>query len=366
MEKVDWLKTKYWDKVVFNVKEENLPEYEKQSHLQDYDDNMQEYIAMVIQYGGVTLFATAFPPAALFAGIHNMIIIRTNAMKILKTSKRPHYRGAQDIGVWYTLLDLTGFAAVITNCLLIGFSYTSFRDWLSPTSTCAFAVLAAIVILEHALIGIKFLIAEVIPDMPSEVLKALGKQDFCKSQMRRLLRIQLAKEQKSEFDESSLYSLVKKTSHNNHNHNINKLNEDEIYHKNGYGEKSPYGYEGNSNPKKARKTPFENKNPSFYGGIAHKHSPLNPSLYEQIQNSDVPKRTFDKRVNDNTPVEAQSFYAKRPEKGKVKRVFMESYINAFKDWKESKTTTKLTDEIKALIEEQKKYDVINFQMVKRG
>ena len=48
-----------------------------------------EYLEMVIQFGFVTIFVSAFPLAPLFALINNVFEIRLDARKMIKTYRRP-------------------------------------------------------------------------------------------------------------------------------------------------------------------------------------------------------------------------------------------------------------------------------------
>lgn len=69
---------------------------------------------MVIQYGYLALFAPAFSLAPLFALINNVIEIRIDAVKFCEILRRPQWRPCEDIGSWYGVLNVIGFAAVIT------------------------------------------------------------------------------------------------------------------------------------------------------------------------------------------------------------------------------------------------------------
>ncbi len=53
---------------------------------------------VVIQFGFITLFAAAFPLAPLMALVNNLIEIRTDALKLLKSTNRAEYLGASGIG----------------------------------------------------------------------------------------------------------------------------------------------------------------------------------------------------------------------------------------------------------------------------
>ncbi|XP_070544484.1 anoctamin-4-like isoform X5 [Ptychodera flava] len=93
---------------------------------QDYDLRppdrhglFSEYLEMVLQFGFVTLFVAAFSLAPLFALLNNIIEIRLDAYKFTSQMRRPMAARAQDIGIWYGILDGVGKIAVVTNALVI-------------------------------------------------------------------------------------------------------------------------------------------------------------------------------------------------------------------------------------------------------
>ncbi|XP_078583555.1 anoctamin-4-like isoform X6 [Branchiostoma floridae x Branchiostoma japonicum] len=81
-----------------------------------------EYLEMVIQFGFVTLFVAAFPLAPLFALINNILEIRLDAYKFVTQYRRPMAARAQDIGVWYNILDVLAKIAVVSNAFVIGYT----------------------------------------------------------------------------------------------------------------------------------------------------------------------------------------------------------------------------------------------------
>ncbi len=85
---------------------------------------------------------------SLSTSFYLQIEIRTDAFKLISATNRPHYRGAEDIGTWFKILEALGVAAVITNCLLIGFSYDTISDFFDGEENQAFKTFAVIVILE--------------------------------------------------------------------------------------------------------------------------------------------------------------------------------------------------------------------------
>ncbi|TMS35135.1 hypothetical protein L596_002595 [Steinernema carpocapsae] len=81
-----------------------------------------EYLEMVIQFGFVTLFVSAFPLAPLFALLNNILEIRLDAYKFTVTTRRPLAASARNLGMWNTILDGISKVAVLTNALVIAFT----------------------------------------------------------------------------------------------------------------------------------------------------------------------------------------------------------------------------------------------------
>ncbi|PAV75659.1 hypothetical protein WR25_15161 isoform C [Diploscapter pachys] len=81
-----------------------------------------EYLEMVIQFGFVTLFVSAFPLAPFFALVNNILEIRLDAYKFLVTQQRPVPEQAKNIGVWNNILDFLSKASVTINALVIAFT----------------------------------------------------------------------------------------------------------------------------------------------------------------------------------------------------------------------------------------------------
>lgn len=81
-----------------------------------------EYLEMILQYGFVTIFVTAFPLAPLFALINNMLEMRLDAKKFIKYFRRPVPQRVRDIGVWMPLMNIVGRISVASNAFIIAFS----------------------------------------------------------------------------------------------------------------------------------------------------------------------------------------------------------------------------------------------------
>jgi len=168
-----------------------IPQWEEESKKGPFPGTFDEYSEMVIQYGYISMFAASFPLAPLLAVLNNLVEIRTDALKLLTAHSRPQYKGTQNIGNWYEILEIIGIISVITNCLLLGFSLNSVANAfggvpLLPSarriSQVPFLVLVVIVLLEHALLLLKFALAYIIPDVPGWISKELAKEEWIKNQ----------------------------------------------------------------------------------------------------------------------------------------------------------------------------------------
>ncbi|XP_062862580.1 anoctamin-2b [Trichomycterus rosablanca] len=87
-----------------------------------FDGLTPEYMEMIIQFGFVSLFVASFPLAPLFALLNNVIEIRLDAKKFVTELRRPDAVRAQDIGIWYNILNGLGKFSVLINAFVISFT----------------------------------------------------------------------------------------------------------------------------------------------------------------------------------------------------------------------------------------------------
>lgn len=129
-----------------------------------------DYMEMLVQYGYVTMFVVVFPLGPLLALLNNIIEQRVDLFK-LSISRRPAYSNRSGIGAWLGCLEFINVVSVITNCFYLCMVSNhlnillpkAYEEQLTSTMTGRFV---AMVILEHILLIIKFLLAYLIPDVP--------------------------------------------------------------------------------------------------------------------------------------------------------------------------------------------------------
>ncbi|XP_074617984.1 anoctamin-10-like [Acropora palmata] len=148
---------------------------ERQGTQEQYLGTFYDYLELFLQFGYTFLFSSAYPMAAFWALLNNVIEMRTDAFKMCRIYQRPFAETANSIGAWQVAFEALSVIAVITNCALIGLAAKS-AEWL-PEMTTINAVLMFVAI-EHFLLGVKFVLALVIPDVPQWVQDEMARQQY--------------------------------------------------------------------------------------------------------------------------------------------------------------------------------------------
>ncbi|XP_071975042.1 anoctamin-5 isoform X4 [Engystomops pustulosus] len=200
-----------------------------------------EYLEMVVQFGFITLFVASFPLAPLLALLNNILEIRVDAWKLTTQFRRPFAAKAHSIGVWQEILNGMAVLSVVTNAFIVAFTsdmiprlvyyyayseneaspmsgyinsslsvfdISDFSDLSTPETNemnvtlCRYrdyryppdhhkryhhtmqywhilaAKMAFIIIMEHVVFVVKFFVAWLIPDVPSEVKARIKREKY--------------------------------------------------------------------------------------------------------------------------------------------------------------------------------------------
>lgn len=101
------------------LKDQTLDEYEQ------FDD----YLEMVIEFGYLTMFASAFPLGSFVQIIYNIIEMKSDAFKLCFVVKRPPVIRENGIGSWQTVLEVQTWISIFTNILMFTFSSEQMETW---------------------------------------------------------------------------------------------------------------------------------------------------------------------------------------------------------------------------------------------
>ena len=144
------------------------------AHLrEDYDlagGTLEDFASSIILYGYTTLFISAFPLAACLSLMNSIVEMRIVAWQLCYVYRRPMPRGAQNMGIWYNIMEFMTLVAVVVNAGLIAF--TGNTNYEPVIRVWIFVGISVLVL------GVKFFVAAIIPDVPSDVAIQLKRAEF--------------------------------------------------------------------------------------------------------------------------------------------------------------------------------------------
>ncbi|OVA11742.1 Anoctamin/TMEM 16 [Macleaya cordata] len=148
------------------------------------DGLFDDFLELALQFGMIMMFACAFPLAFSFAALNNITEIRTDALKLLVMLRRPIPRDAATIGAWLNIFQFLIVMSICTNCVLLVCLYDQEGKWKIEPG------LAAILVMEHVLLMIKFGFSHFVPEEPAwvkanRVKNAAQAQNVCSKQLLR-------------------------------------------------------------------------------------------------------------------------------------------------------------------------------------
>lgn len=167
-------------------KEYLKPAYSASISEEPEDGLFDDFLELALQFGMIMMFACAFPLAFTFATLNNITEIRTDALKLLVMLRRPIPRCDATIGAWLNIFQFLIVMSICTNCVLLVCLYDREGKWnISPG-------LAAILLMEHALLLIKFLFSHIVPEEPAWVRanrmkNATHAHDMCSRELLRTI-----------------------------------------------------------------------------------------------------------------------------------------------------------------------------------
>lgn len=146
-------------------------------------DTFDDYLEMIITFGYVTLFASAFPLASFISTIFIYFEARTDIFKLEKIMKRPRAKKAYNIGSWIWVLEFMAFTSIFTNIIL--FTYASDQlDHLLPflsrehSGVTSVRLLVGVFTIEHIMLVIVVLLRVLLDKDPAWVKLFKQRQQY--------------------------------------------------------------------------------------------------------------------------------------------------------------------------------------------
>ena len=148
-------------------------------------DTFDDYLEMIITFGYVTLFASAFPLASFISTIFIYFEARLDIFKLEKVMKRPRVKKAYNIGSWIWVLEFMAFTSIFTNIIL--FTYASDQlDHLLPflsrehSGVSTVRLVVGVFTIEHIMLVIVVLLRVLLDKDPAWVRLFKKRQDYHK------------------------------------------------------------------------------------------------------------------------------------------------------------------------------------------
>jgi hypothetical protein len=142
-------------------------------------DSYDDMLELFTQYGMLSLFAPVFPLAPLLAYLNNLQEARADAMKICAL-QRPIPDKVSGLGAWNNAFEVMGYASVLVQAGLIGVA-TAQADWPAGLSPVARIVL--VLLLEHAVLALKFVVEAQMSDVPQSVTMRVMREQMLRPQI---------------------------------------------------------------------------------------------------------------------------------------------------------------------------------------
>ncbi|XP_008380823.3 anoctamin-like protein At1g73020 isoform X1 [Malus domestica] len=167
----------------YRVEKEYLkPSYSASIGMELEDGLFDDFLEVALQFGMIMMFACAFPLAFAFATLNNITEIRADALKLLAMLRRPTPRFSTTIGAWLNIFQFLIVMSICTNCALLVWLYDEEGKWKIEPG------LAAILVMEHVLLLIKFGFSRFVPEEPAwveanRVKNATNAENMCSKQL---------------------------------------------------------------------------------------------------------------------------------------------------------------------------------------
>ncbi|KAI1177446.1 DUF590-domain-containing protein [Nemania sp. FL0916] len=151
----------------------------------DIYDVAVDYREMVVQFGYLSLFSAIWPLTPLSFLINNWIELRSDAMKIAMSSRRPIPWRSDSIGPWLNALGFLSWAgSLVSSAIVFLFSGESEGPGGDPSNVHVVGLLLTVLFAEHLYLGVQFIVRYALEQVDSPGLQKERKERFA---MRRQL-----------------------------------------------------------------------------------------------------------------------------------------------------------------------------------
>jgi anoctamin-10 len=158
-------------------------------------EEFDDYIEMIVQFGYICLFASAYPLAPFVAILANWVEMRLDAFKITHVHRRPWAVPTSNIGIWSFLIRCIVWLSAITNCMIFCFSSMQMVQYLPEYFTVdgegdhdlkessGWLVVFIVFGIERFLLVVGIILCYAIPEIPEDVRIKEQQKDYINFRM---------------------------------------------------------------------------------------------------------------------------------------------------------------------------------------
>eukprot|EP00899_Mesostigma_viride_P023139 jgi/Mesvir1/4009/Mv03702-RA.2 len=177
------------ERCLSTVLDPSAPSVAEQLVCEEYDQ-FEDYLEMVIQFGYITLFASAYPLAAALSLVCNFVEIKSDSFKLMYLVRRPRPLKVRGIGIWTSLVHILVWTSIVTNSLIFSVSSEQMQVWFpyffseGPQGGHEFIpgrgryAVGLTFLLEHAIGVLALVLMVAISDTPAAVKRERERREY--------------------------------------------------------------------------------------------------------------------------------------------------------------------------------------------
>ena len=180
-------KTVFHTYVQFEKKLVSMEQIERTRLMVDFGLKIDNYMMnLAIQYGYIGMFMSVFPGAAVWGFLANVVIVMLTANAYSKIARRSLSIEQESIGVWKDIFMALSFISTIVNAMIIAFTSKAMSTIYGIDDKVK--SLGIVILGEHIIIIFKYLISELIADIPKRITKRTKNEKYLENKAKQNIR----------------------------------------------------------------------------------------------------------------------------------------------------------------------------------
>eukprot|EP01012_Entosiphon_sulcatum_P002446 TRINITY_DN10513_c0_g1_i1.p1 TRINITY_DN10513_c0_g1~~TRINITY_DN10513_c0_g1_i1.p1 ORF type:complete len:703 (+),score=191.94 TRINITY_DN10513_c0_g1_i1:191-2299(+) len=151
-----------------------MTELDRQANLEPFINSIEEYLEVVIQFGYLVMFSSAFSWGAVLCLIYNLVEIRLDASKFVTYLQRPPCAAVSSVGVWQDILKLLTLCGIVTNAYVVSYLTDALKIVRRLDNVTR---LGGFLVVQYVLLA-AVIAPMVIPFVPASIRKAEARRSF--------------------------------------------------------------------------------------------------------------------------------------------------------------------------------------------